>query len=468
MRISLCLFFTATLAFSENFGALEKRLVEYREHDASGFFSRSFVILYQDDQVVSGLGTLGIRKGMSFTSDKGFLKYSGLFERKTCAFEGVDCFWIDLQGMRYYPENTDSITIQGIKGYPARGQWNFTLTEGKICAFSSLPFGALDSAWEGGQGYALAKKSERKSFRERLKAVPEAYEAWIEDPLWAIKHFNAAIPATLAKDFDYEASDDPHFPSEDGIHEKRMMRRIEKNANDTYALGRLAELHCHFGEYDKAEKALTALRLLDENHFRYLLVKAYCTEKRGDPETANALYRLAYPVVPPFMVAPISNDVKLSQEKVEYAQAVQLDSSGPWGCEIEFGVGFPYALAGAGVAVTRKIGKTALSISMTEGLAHLFEKNPTPLLGARLILPGMKWRPYLGFSNFLVFSAKKQDITRYLGPDIGFSVDMGQPLGFYFRFGLGQYHVMSFINKSGERDPAEKILLPYLGVANAF
>lgn len=174
------------------------------------------------------------------------------------------------------------------------------MDDGAIRAFSKFPFGDPDSAWVGGKVYPLAKPEERKRFAELLKAVPEAYAAWNDDPLWSIRYFNRTGQSESVPDTTY-ASEEPSdaFPANRPLESGRFQKRLAKNANDAYALGRLSEIYCWQKDYGTAERFADSLRSTHPGHFRYFLVRGFCEEQRGNFAEANRDYGQATRVAPP-------------------------------------------------------------------------------------------------------------------------------------------------------------------------
>lgn len=448
---------------------MESLLGDYQAHESRNFLAGSHVVIHQGDKRISGFGAVEVRQGWKFDFVAGRIEPGDDVNLDSCRYQGYDCYWVNLAGKKYYPENTDSISVNGYPGRPEGGTWRFRVEEGAITAFSRLPGGSPDSVHHGGRGFSLAKGKDRKKFRDHLREVPEAHAAWNADPLGALRQFNRAPEAERVSDTSYKgASDDAEFPAQGNLFPGDFEKRVARNANDVFALGRLSEHHCARQEYVKAAGYAEKIRGINPDHFRYHLVRAYCEEKQGNRDAAIQQYEISARTAPHFLVPGIFASIKRNTEEKRFDSLYVEKRSRTFFFGAELGFGMPYAILGAAVSLNARFKGFMLGLSLAEGVAQGASGQGMPALGFRFFLPGEKWIPYLGFWDFAVFDAKIRDPLRYIGAGAGLAFDIGEPFGFRFHFGGGRFYTPSYLGEDGDRVVPEVILLPHVGFSYVF
>jgi hypothetical protein len=227
--------------------------------------------------------------------------------------------YVEVQGRRMFPEDTDSIRVWGIKGVPFdKSHWVFVLALGKLNVYSHFPGPAAQYFAHGEDGPESFRDSARYFGVDSLKRIfhlcPRAWaESW-DDPLMGVLIFNASGDKEIAAGY---AADWAHRSARRGQPTPKGKREeiLAKRPYDYLLRAGLARTHCKQKQFQEAEKDLGVLRSLDSTYYQYYWVSAFCLESEGRYPESLHWYRKAAEMAP--MDEGLRKDLRKTMEKIE-------------------------------------------------------------------------------------------------------------------------------------------------------
>ncbi len=457
MRFPTWLFVLGSVlpAFSETMPVdLEKHIAEFEAHHSLNYADQYYATVYQGEKTISGFASFHVNPNNKADSGR---------------YLGFESHWLLLNGKKFLPQNTDSISLNGIPGKPVVGFWLFAVERGIITAYSIEPYGELVKAEMEGQVYPLEKSRDQKRFRELLKKIPEAYLQWHKEPLGAICYYNR-FQHEAVTDLNYEETEEENsLPGKTLIRPRENAERVDKNPNDLVALGRLAEYFCMHKEFDKAAGYLERMDRVKSPHFRTLLVRGFCEDEKLNRTVANVYYDSATRHVPYSLQATLQKTMVRNDSVVVYDTVRTVNANKQFFMGYKFGFGIPFSAVGMGLYTQFQFSGFRFSASASEGILNVVWATPIPALSLRLYAPGQVFRAYIGFVDFNFYSTSRSSALRLIGPEIGGVFDLKRPGGFLFEFGASYYFEPSHLSVDGkETIGASKDIFPYLGVGYEF
>ncbi len=193
--------------------------------------------------------------------------------------------YAELSGHRYFPEDTDSIRVWGLRGYPLSKHWVFLLAEGKVNAYGHYPGNFPRYFAKGKPGMSMPPDSNQTfggdSLRNLLKPYPRAWAEAKDNPVHAVKIFNEI------SDKEMTLSAQGSLTHQNAIRDwfstsERLNQILEKYPNDYLALISRAHLLCKSKKFSEAQKDLAVAQDLDSAYYLLPWTQAYCDEIRGD------------------------------------------------------------------------------------------------------------------------------------------------------------------------------------------
>ena len=128
------------------------------DHHSLNYADQYFVTVYQDGKYLSGIAP--------------FMPTSGNMADSGC-YRGFDSYWLVLDGKKYLPQNTDSISLEGISGILKAGFWRFIVERGTITAYAWERDGGLVMATLNGRDYFLEQDGDKKALPGGTLKIPK-------------------------------------------------------------------------------------------------------------------------------------------------------------------------------------------------------------------------------------------------------------------------------------------------------
>lgn len=210
--------------------------------------------------------------------------------------------YVELQGRRMFPQDTDSIRVWGITGVPfGKSHWVFALARGKINAYAHFPGPSALYFSHGDGGHASLRDSAAyfgaDSLKKLLRFLPRAWAESDEDPLMGVLIHNAAGEKEAGAGY---TADWGHRYAREGQSTPLGKRDeiLAKRPLDYLLRAGLARTHCKQKLFREAEKDLAVMRDLDSTSYQYYWLTAFCRESEGRIPESLPWYRKAAEMAP--------------------------------------------------------------------------------------------------------------------------------------------------------------------------
>ena len=259
---------------------------------------RAYVEVFGKGAVLSGFGKVVVR----IKASKCEVGYRPGYGQPHPRSESIrpDFSYVELDEGRYFPEDTDSIKVWGIKGLPVgKTHWAFLLIKGKFNAYAHFPGnGAQYFTRGGGTDQSLPDSAAcfgADSLRHQLRSLPRAWVESGKDPLFAASIFNSASEQEFAKGTldEWNYSRIIKLWGKGGSAKSKVTDSATRYPSNYLLQVASARDLCDKKRFPEADERIAAAARLDSSYYGLYWARAYCLEAAGSSREALSFYRKA-------------------------------------------------------------------------------------------------------------------------------------------------------------------------------